>query len=338
MHDIDNLNLVCLSESELIQWQSRGSVHLAACRVIPSGVVKNAGLFALAPCSRLDDAKARIVVQLKNSWRDQSNAHPLFSDTSVLSLSLDLIEAIGPTLNQFGRRLESFDLPLAKWDVSNIWDDWLFSQGRYERVQVITQELRKLGFNSRRLLDQESFIAEFIGKAMRPNGGFVFSRKLPIGWCALFEQRDQILKKLRFEGHSDRLSFLQASVKELLAINSVNATEGNYQLISIERESGWVFKDLTADIVNSILNISGPEPLSMERTISPLIGAIYLRLFDELHYGEKDWTLCFNLLRHTKYSIDSEHADLLMLCILGSLTAEELNRMNLVQKFNTSTK
>jgi hypothetical protein len=214
-----------------------------------------------------------------------------------------------------------------------IWDEWLFYQGRYERTVTITQEMNKLGFNSRATLENSSLITELIGKAIRPGSNSIPNSNLAIGWQILFEKRDQILNKLRFDGHSDRLSFLEASINEIVIINSINQSMPILNLGLEKRESGWLFTDLTPEIIKSIIEISGAEALDMKKSLSPLIGAIYLRLYDELHYGEKNWKLCFNLLRFTKYSIDSNHADLLTISILASFSAEELREINLVEKF-----
>jgi hypothetical protein len=337
MQDLKNLNLLCISESELIQWQARGRIHLATCRVISSGESKNAALFALAPCLRLEDAKGRIVVQLKNSWCDHSSNHPAFINTPVLSLPWDLIEAVGPTLKQFERRLEPYGLPLADWDISLMWDEWLFCQGRHERAATIAHELKKLRFNSSLALEDDSLIIELIGKAIRPKDACTPNSNLAIGWQILFEKRDQILNKLRFDGHADRLSFLEASINEILCINSINQSMPILKLGLENRESGWLFTDLTPEVIKLIIEISGEEALDMENSLRPLLGAIYLRLYDELHYGEKNWGLCFNLLRFAKYSINSNHADLLTFGILASFSAEELKEVNLVEKFNLIT-
>ena len=56
---------------------------------------------------------------------------------------------------------------------------------------------------------------------------------------------------------------------------------------------------------------------------------VYLRLYDEIHNGNKDWRVVFNLLRFTKYSVSSFHADVLTIALLGSLKAEEIYSLGL---------
>jgi len=145
--------------------------------------------------------------------------------------------------------------------------------------------------------------------------------------------RDVILRKLRFDGHSDRISFLESSVIEILQLNGNSQFDFKLDELVISKDRGWQFQDLTLPVINFINSYGGDRPNSMDHRISPIFGAIYLRIYDEIFYGQKNWNLCFNLLRFSKYSLDSQQTDFLTLSIFGSLSPEDIRAVDLVDKF-----
>lgn len=329
---LKDFDLVCVTEGELLQWKARGLMHLAAGRVIPSGYNKSS-LFALAPLIKLDDAKARVVVNLASGWSDEDITHPIYGLSNLISIPWDQIKSIAPVMPQFRRRLENFGLYVEEWDISELWSEWLFTQGCYERLKMLQITLRKIGFNSNDFLSDTSLIGEIVKMVVRPNAKESVSSILPIGWKTLLRNRDEILKKLRFDGHADRLSFLESSILEIIKINGYESTGFKLHEEYPEKDFGWEFQDLTTQILEVINRFGGDCPLSMDNKVSLVFGAIYLRLYDELFYGQKNWKLCFNLLRFAKYSLDSQQADLLTIAILASYSADELLALDLPTTF-----
>lgn len=329
---LKELDLVCVTESELLQWQARGFFHLAASRVLRSGSSK-APLFCLAPFVRLDDAKARVVVRLTPGCFTDELVHPSFGDPNVLSIPWEKIQGISPVLPQFQRRLESFNVPVEEWDLTMFWDEWLVSQGCYERLQAIQSILKKIGFNDTSFVSDSRLLNAIIFAVVRPQSPASLSLDIPSGWLRFFQNRDAILKKLRFEGHSDRVSFLEASISEILKLSDNRVDHFKFSEPMPDRDSGWQFQDLSYSVLDEISGISDNAPFRMNQRISPIFGAAYLRLYDELFYGQKSWLLFFNLLRFLKYTVDSRETDFLTVAILASFTPEELKAADLPTRF-----
>ena len=327
---LTDLDLVCVTESELLQWRSRGLMHVAADRVT-SGL-KNASLFALAPLLKIDDAKSRVIVNLGNNFSKSEAIHPGFQNVGVLSIFWSQIRSISPVLPQFKRRLEEFNLPIEEWDLSQLWDEWLVTQSCYERTEALKIVLGKLGFNDAGFIADTSMLSALVRAVLRPSE-LAERSSVPHGWRTLVQNRDAILKKLRFDGHSDRTSFLGASISELIRINGVDPSGPELEGLVEARESGWRFQDLSSQALDSIYKLSGPAPFSMEERVSLVFGAVYLRLFDELFYGQKDWLICFNLLRFAKYSLDTKQTDFLTAVIAASFPPEELLSLSLPTRF-----
>jgi hypothetical protein len=258
--------------------------------------------------------------------------HPSFKNAGVLSIFWTQIRGISPVIPQFKRRLEDFNLPIEEWDLSQLWDEWLVTQSCYERTEALKIVLGKLGFNDSDFIADALMLSSIVRTVLRP--GELTDRSLvPHGWRTLVQNRDVILKKLRFDGHSDRTSFLGASISELVRINGADSSGCGLEGLVEARESGWRFQDLSGHALESIYKLSGPSPFSMEERVSLVFGAVYLRLFDELFYGQKDWPICFNLLRFAKYSLDSKQSDFLTAAIAASFPAEELLSLNLPTRF-----
>ena len=324
------LDLICVTESELLQWRSRGLMHVAADRVT-SGLT-NASLFALAPLLKIDDAKSRVIVNLGKNFGKSEALHPSFQNADVLSIFWSQIRSISPVIPQFKRRLEDFNLPIEEWDLTQLWDEWLVTQSCYERTEALRMVLGRLGFNSTEFVADALVLSAIVRTALRP-GESTDPLPVPDGWRTLLQNRDGILKKLRFSGHCDRTSFLEASISELVRINGADPSGSVLEGFIEARESGWQFQDLSDQALQSLLKLSGASPFSMEEKVSLVFGAIYLRLFDELFYGQKNWRLCFNLLRFAKYSLDSRQADFLTAFLAASFPSEELRGLDLPTRF-----
>lgn len=327
---LSDLDLICVTESELLQWRSRGLMHVAADRVT-SGLT-NASLFALAPLLKIDDAKSRVIVNLGRNFSKVEALHPSFQNSGVLSIVWGQIKSISPVVPQFRRRLEDFNLPLEEWDLSQLWDEWLVTQSCYERTEALKIGLGKLGFNDAKFTADTLMLSSIVRAALRP-GEPTDPSPVPHGWRTLVRNRDGILRKLRFDGHSDRTSFLGASISEIVRINGADPSGSELEGLVEARESGWRFQDLSGQALDSIYKLSGFSPFSMEERVSLVFGAVYLRLFDELFYGQKNWRLCFNLLRFAKYSLDSRQTDFLTAFIAASFSAEELRGLDLQALF-----
>lgn len=327
---LTDLDLVCVTESELLQWRSRGVMHVAADRVTSD--LTNASLFALAPLLKIDDAKSRVIVNLGRNFSKREALHPSFQNAGVLSVFWSQIRGISPVIPQFKRRLEEFDLPLEEWDLSQLWNEWLVTQSCYERTETLKLVLGRLGFNSTEFISDGLVLSAIVRTALRP-GESTDQLSVPAGWRKLLQNRDRILKKLRFDGHSDRTSFLEASISELARVNEVDPSESVLEGFIEARESGWQFQDLSDQALQSIYKLSGASPFSMEEKVSLVFAAIYLRLFDELFYGQKSWRLCFNLLRFAKYSLDSRQADFLTAFLAAAFPSEELRGLDLPTRF-----
>jgi hypothetical protein len=192
--------------------------------------------------------------------------------------------------------------------------------------------LGKLGFNDAGFIADTLMLSALVRVVLRPSE-LAERSSVPHGWRILVQNRDAILKKLRFDGHSDRTSFLGASISELIRINGADPSGFELEGLVEARESGWRFQDLSSQVLESIYKWSDPAPFSMEEQVSLVFGAVYLRLFDELFYGQKDWLICFNLLRFAKYSLDSKQTDFLTAVIAASFPPEDLLSLNLPTRF-----
>ncbi len=315
-----------------MQWRARGLMHIASGRVLSRGTQKDA-LFALAPLGKLEDAKARVIVQLKEDWSAQLSKHPKFEECSVLSLDWGHVESLTSVLPQFSHRLGGYGVRIGDFDFSEQWETWLLAQGSHERTKAIQDELGKLGFNSREFIANTALITRIVGAVVRPGATDLSGPELPSGWANLIRYRDAILRQLRVDGFSDRLGFLAASLREITKIYSGRTFGGDLEALLGHRESGWALSDLSPAVLSAIQGIKKDSAIATNGGIDPLVGAIYLRLYDELFYGQQDWHLCFSLLRFTKYSLDSLQADVLTVALFGSFPAEEIRSLNLQTTF-----
>jgi len=318
--------VVCISESELLQWVARGRIHLLLDRVIQDPLaegVLDVSLFASCPVLKLDDAKGRVWVSLSKDSVSGSRAHPYAHYKNVLDLPITDIQAVGSILPQYKRRLENLTLPISEATLEAQWDAWIGIQGAYERYCVIQDIYRKIGFELPKNLD-----ADAIRMAMRPKDQSWETPPGLTGWKNLIAHRDEILQKLRFDGHAGEKTFFAASVASLIKVGGAEI-ELPPALHMVKGEGPWEIKDISHEILNDLQRVDGQTNLEL-----PIfIGAAYLQSFDELHYGNKNWQSIFSIARFCKYTVSDVNATELLFFTLGSLSADALLAANLPRQF-----
>lgn len=321
------MNLICITESELAQWVSRKYFDTLSARVITKQKTVTRDIFSTFPYLKLDDARGRIVVNLKDTWKYTSHKISTAKNIDVVSIPLDAIAEIAPTMYQYAKKLETYKLPIAKWSVEKIWDEWLINQAVSERYRAVVTEIKKIGCVDKENTSNENLIKAIIEKSLRPN---IASGKesVLLGWEKVFEQRDDWIQALRVKGHLDSTRMLKASIE--IINDGITNHSLNFDLQINEEERGWEFQDVTREALEYFSKHDSARIQLQTFATPPLFCiAAYLRLYDEIHNGNKDWRVVFNLLRFTKYSISSFHADVLTIALLGSLKAEEIYSLGL---------
>ena len=321
------MNLICITESELAQWVSRKNFDTLSARVITEQETVTRDIFSTSPYLKLDDARGRIVVNLKDTWKHTSHSIITTKNIDVVSIPLDAIAEIAPTMDQYAKRLATYKLPIAKWSVEKIWDEWLINQAVSETYRATVFEISKIGCVDKETISNENLIKAIIEKSLRPN---VASGKesVLLGWEKVFEQRDDWIQALRVKGHLDSTRMLKASIE--IINDGITNHSLNFDFQINEEERGWEFQDVTREALEYFSKHDSARIQIQTFATPPLFCiAAYLRLYDEIHNGNKDWRVVFNLLRFTKYSISSLHADVLTIALLGSLKAEEIYSLGL---------
>jgi len=321
------MNLICITESELAQWVSRRNFDTISARVIREQEAVTREIFSTGPFLKLEDARGRIVVNLKDDWKDLSQTITSIQNIEVLSIPVEAISEIAPTMDQYAKRLEIYKLPIATWSVEKVWDEWLIAQAVNETYRATTLEVTKIGCIDKETICNENFVKALIQKSFRPN--IVSSDELVLmGWKIVLERRDEWIQTLRMNGHLDNTSMLNASVE--LIINSLSSKQSLPRLQISDEERGWQFQDITVDILQKI-SVHDFEIAQLTFTTPPPLFciAVYLRLYDEIHNGNKDWKAVFNLLRFTKYSVSSFDADVILIALVASLKTEEIYTLGL---------
>ena len=321
------MNLICITESELAQWVSRKNFDTLSARVITEQETVTRDIFSTSPYLKLDDARGRIVVNLKDTWKHTSHRIITAKNIDVVSIPLDAIAEIAPTMDQYAKRLATYKLPIAKWSIEKIWDEWLINQAVSETYRATVFEINKIGCVDKETISNENLIKAIIEKSLRPN---VASGKesVLLGWEKVFEQRDDWIQALRIKGHLDSTRMLKASIE--IINDGITNHSLNFDLQINEEERGWEFQDVTREALEYFSKHDSARIQLQTFATPPLFCiAAYLRLYDEIHNGNKDWRVVFNLLRFTKYSISSLHADVLTIALLGSLKAEEIYSLGL---------
>ena len=163
------MNLICITESELAQWVSRKNFDTLSARVITEQETVTRDIFSTSPYLKLDDARGRIVVNLKDTWKHKSHKIVTAKNIDVVSIPLDAIAEIAPTMDQYAKRLETYKLPIAKWSVEKIWDEWLINQAVSETYRATVFEINKIGCVDKETISNENLIKAIIEKSLRPN-------------------------------------------------------------------------------------------------------------------------------------------------------------------------
>lgn len=315
---------VCLSESELLQWVARGRIHLLADRVMRESTSQDLidlSFFTACTVLKLDDAKGRIWVSLTSESINGSRTHPYSFSKNVLDLPLSDIRAIGSILPQHKRRLDAIDLPISDSTLEAEWNQWLLVQGAYERFCAIELFFNRIGFELTIGLDPNA-----VQMAMRPNDQHDGVLNSLGQWRSLLYHRDEILQKLRFDGHAGEKSFFAASIQALLSIDK-NSHMIPDALFLRGNDGAWSLKDISLTVNNALQNIEGGLGLPH------FVKAAYLRSFDDLHYGQKDWSSIFDLVRYIKYSIGHSFGSEILFFLLSSMPVDEIINRKFQSKF-----
>jgi hypothetical protein len=284
-------------------------------------------IFSTSPYLMIDDARGRIVVSLKENWKHTSQKISTGKNIDVVLIPLDAIAEIAPSMDQYAKRLETYKLPIAKWSIEKVWDEWLISQAVSETYRAAVTEINKIGCVDKETISNEKLIKAIIKKSLRPNMGSGEESVL-MGWEKVFEQRDDWIQALRTQGHLDSTRMFKASIE--LISNSISNHSLDFDFQVNDEERGWEFQDVTEETLEHFSNHDSARIKQENFTVPPLFCmAAYLRLYDEIHNGNKDWRVVFNLLRFTKYSVSSFHADVLTIALIGSLKAEEIYSLGL---------
>ena len=321
------MNLICITESELAQWVSRRHFDTLSARVLENQEVVSRDIFSTSPYLKLDDARGRVVINLRDDWQYKSSRINTLQNLEVISIPLDAIEEIAPTMDQYAIRLETYRLPIAKWSIEKVWDAWLVNQAVSETYRAIIFEINKIDFFNKETIGNEALLSALIEKSLRPN---IISSKVSLlmGWDKVLERRDTWIQALRFNGHLDHTSMLKASIelinKDLFNDSSI------FDLQITDEERGWQLQDITEAILQHFL-IHTSENFQLRNGATPPLFCIvaYLRLYDEINNGNKDWQVAFNIIRFTRSSVSSLHADLLTIALLASLKAEQIYSLGL---------
>jgi hypothetical protein len=321
------MNLICITESELVQWVSRRHFDTLSARVLTNQEGVNRDIFSTSPYLKLEDARGRIVVNLKDDWKHISSRVNTTLNIEVISIPLDAIEEIAPAMDQYAKRLEIYQLPIATWSVEKVWDEWLINQAVSETYRATVLEINRIGCIDKETVSNETLLKTLIEKSLRPN---IISgdESVLMGWEKVLERRDDWIQALRVKGHLDNTSMLKASVEIINNDLFNHASIFDPQIADEER--GWEFQDITPETLQQFSK-HALENIQPETYATPPLFCMvaYLRLYDEIHNGDKNWRVVFNLLRFTKFSVNSLHADLLTISLLASLKAEEIYSLGL---------
>jgi hypothetical protein len=121
---------------------------------------------------------------------------------------------------------------------------------------------------------------------------------------------------------------LKASAKKITEDIGYKSCDFNFLLADEDR--GWNLQDITPEILKQFTDYDLENIQKSNLEAVPLFCIVtYLRLYDEIHNGNKDWRVVFNLLRFTKYSVSSIGADILTVALLATLKAEEIYSLGL---------
>jgi hypothetical protein len=316
------MNLICITESELAQWVSRRYFDGLSARVVTGCEAVTSEIFSTSPYLKLEDSRGRIVVNLKSDWLALSTRVCIAQGVEVLSIPIEAIAEIAPTMEQYSKRLASYQLPIAAWSAEQAWDKWLVDQAVMEVHRAIVNVTQKTGCFDRELLGNSDLLDAIIRKTFRP-ASVVDQDQLLRGWSSVFEQRDSLMQLLRYDGHLDSTSMLKASAEKICSTLHGQTIKLDFDLA--EEERGWLLNDVSSEILSELSDIDVQNFHTHNSSFPPLFCvSTYLRGYDEIHFGNKDWRTVFNLFRLAKFSVSSEHADILLVSLLASLKAEDI--------------
>ena len=281
---------------------------------------------------KLDDARGRLVINLKDDWKNLSSTVCNAKSFEVVSIPLEAIIEIAPTMDQYTKKLATYALPIAKWSIEKIWDKWLMSQAVNETYRATILEVKKIGCTGKAISQNEIFLKALIEKSFRPDKVSNNESTL-MGWEKVLHHRDDWIQALRMKGHLDNTSMLNASVE--LIVNSVLGKNDWPNLQIIDEERGWKFQDISAENLQQFSALDLEIAQNRSTQYPPIFCvAAYLRLYDEIHNGNKDWITFLTLIRFTKYSVNSFHADIVLLALISSLKTEEIYGLGLRDLYN----
>lgn len=321
------MNLICITESELAQWTSRRYFDVLNSRILTGYGSVTSDVFFTSPYLKLDDARGRIIVNLKEDWQSLSTRINTSKNINCVSIPLNAIQEIAPTMDQYAKRLATYQLPIAQWSAEKIWDEWLVSQAVMEIHRAIASETSKVGCLDRDFLSETEMINAIIKKSLRPNE-ISKEDSLLEGWSEVLMRRDTWLQWLRVNGHLDNTSMLKASAEKVST--DLGYLQLNFSFDVINTDKGWTLQDITEEKLAEF-NRHDLEKFQHSKVASPPLFSIaaYLRMYDEIHNGGRDWRLFFNLLRFTKYSVSTKHADIIAVALLASLKPDEIYSIGL---------
>jgi hypothetical protein len=158
-----------------------------------------------------------------------------------------------------------------------------------------------------------------------------------------------ILQKLRVDGYCGEIKFFVESIREFYLQNELNQNIDFQRLQIKNEERGWVASDISEAVCTFLTGINlnsfqHPQSYQLpaqtnEFIISPLTIAAYLRIFDEIHYGNCNWKLIGKIIQlvkfysHGRYGLNNNGADFLLFFILCSIKTEEIGEPKLTDGF-----
>jgi len=327
------MNLICITESELAQWTSRRYLDALSSRVLTGYGSVTTDVFCTSPYLKLDDARGRIIVNLKENWQSLSTRINTSKDINCVSIPLDAIHEIAPTMDQYAKRLGTYQLPIAHWSAEEVWDEWLVAQAVMEIHRAIASETSKVGCLDRDFLSRTELINAIIKMSLRPDE-ILKDDFLLLGWAEVFTRRDSWLQWLRVNGHLDNTSMLKATAEK--TSTDLGYLKTNFSFEVIDADKGWTLQEITEETLAEFNQCDLEKSQESKLASPPLFSiAAYLRMYDEIHNGGKDWQLVFNLLRFTKYSVSTLHADIIAVALLATLKPDEIYSIGLREKYMT---
>jgi hypothetical protein len=321
------MNLICISESELAQWVSRRHFDTLTTRVLINQEKITSDIFYTAPYMKLEDARGRVIVNLKDDWNIISSTINTSELINVISIPLEAILEITPTMDQYAKKLTSYQLPIAERSAEQMWDKWLVQHAIMETSRAISYLTKRVACIDPTILKNNTFVNAIIEKAMRPKA-ITENQYLLMGWSEVLEQRNTWLQALRENGNLDNTSMLKASAELVSNYYGKKALVFDFQLREDDR--AWQAQDINAEILQNFINFDSKISRETTFTSPPLFCILtYLRLYDEIQNGSRSWKETFKILNLAKSLVISPHADILAVALLGALKAEDLYKIEL---------